>query len=95
MHSRTHAEIAAMKGRELSPESADYLMIEAVQRGVLPASQLPRVMQSYERPAPRSSLPGPPGRHQRLHRGREVAEPSVQVETSFRLASTFRSALAL
>lgn len=96
MQSRTHAEIAAMKARDLSPESADHLMVEAVRRNVLPASQLPRVMQSYERPAHEEFAPR--NAWSLFNAFTEVAKsrsPRVQVETSLRLASTFRSALAL
>jgi hypothetical protein len=34
-----------MKARELSVGAADHLMIEALRRDVLPASQLPQIIQ--------------------------------------------------
>jgi hypothetical protein len=46
MRNRIHAEIAAMKARELSVDAADHLMVEAVRRDVLPASNLPRVIEA-------------------------------------------------
>jgi hypothetical protein len=96
MQGRIHGEIAAMKARELSPELADHLLVEAVRRNVLPASHLPQVMEAWEHPrheefAPRTAW-------SLLNAFTEVGKsrsPRVQMESGLRLSSTFRSALAL
>lgn len=96
MQSRIHAEIAAMKARELSPEAADHLLVEGIRRNVLPASQLPQVIDAWERPkheefAPRTAW-------SLFNAFTEVGKsrsPRVQMDSGLRLATTFRSALAL
>lgn len=96
MQSRIHAEIGAMKARTLSTETADHLLVEAVRRNVLPASHLPRVIEAWEQPvhdafAPRTAW-------SLYNAFTEIAKSRsarVQVDMSLRLASTFRTALAL
>ncbi len=96
MQSRIHAEIAAMKARELSAEAADHLLVEAVRRNVIPASNLPKVIEAWEKPthaefAPRNAW-------SLFNAFSEVAKsrsPRVQMDSGLRLARTFRSALAL
>lgn len=39
-----------MKARGLSAETADHLMVEAVRKNALPASNLPKVIQAWEKP---------------------------------------------
>ena len=96
MQSRIHAEIAAMKDRELSPETADHVMVETVRRNVLPASSLPKVIDAWEQPAHEDFVPRTAW--SLFNAFTEVAKsrsPRVQMESGLRLASTFRSALAL
>lgn len=47
---KTVAEIVFMKASELGAQEANYLMVEAIRRNVLPASLLPRVLDAWERP---------------------------------------------
>jgi hypothetical protein len=96
MRSRIHAEIAAMKGQELSPEMADHLMVEAVRRNVLPASNLPKVIDAWERPAHEEFAPRTAW--SLFNAFTEVSKsrsPRVQIDNCLRLVRTFRSALAL
>lgn len=50
LRERMDADIAAMKAREMSDPEAHHLMVEAVRRHVVPASQLPRVLAAWEKP---------------------------------------------
>src|SRR5437870_12734486 len=50
MRERIDGEIAAMKARELLPVQAHHLMVEAMRSDVLPASRLPKVLESWEEP---------------------------------------------
>lgn len=96
MQSRIHAEIAAMKARELSGEAADHLMVEAVRRNVLPASNLPKVIQAWERPAHPEFAPRTAWSLFNAFTDVDKSRsPRVQMEAGLRLSSTFRSALAL
>lgn len=96
MQSRIHAEIAAMKERDLAPETADHLMVEAVRRSVLPASHLPKVIAAWERPAHEAFAPRTAW--SLFNAFTEVTKsrsPRVQMDAGLRLSGTFRSALAL
>lgn len=96
MQGRIHAEIAAMKGRELSPETADHLMVEAVRRNVLPASQLPQVIGAWERPAHEAFAARTAwSLYNAFTEVSKSRSPRVQMDAGLRLASTFRSTLAL
>ncbi len=96
MRSRIHAEIAAMKERELSPETADHLMVEAVRRNVLPASNLPKVIEAWEKPAHEAFAPRTAwSLFNAFTETQKSRSPRVQMDSGLRLASTFRSALAL
>jgi hypothetical protein len=96
MQSRIHAEIAAMKERELSLETADHLMVEAVRRKVLPASHLPKVIAAWERPAHEEFAPRTAwSLFNAFTEIQKSRSPRVQMDSGLRLASTFRSALAL
>jgi hypothetical protein len=50
LQSRIHAEIAEMKECELHVKSTDHFMVEAVRQNALPASQLPKVIDAWEKP---------------------------------------------
>jgi len=94
MQSRIHEEIAVMKERELTDESADHLMVEAVRNNVLPASQLPKVMDAWERPVHAEFLPRTAW--SLMNAFTEVAKsrsPRVQVESGLRLSAVFRAAV--
>jgi len=54
---RKDAEIAAMRIRELPPAHAHHLMVEAIRANVLPASRLPKVMESWEEPKHEEFVP--------------------------------------
>ena len=96
MQSRIHAEIAAMKARELSPETADHLMVESIRRGVIPASQLPLVMEAWNRPQHEEFKPDTAwSLFNAFTEVQKSRSPRVQMESGLRLSSTFRSALAL
>ncbi len=96
MQSRIHAEIAAMKVRELSTETADHLMVEAVRRNVLPASNLPRVMEAWEKPAHETFAPRTAwSLFNAFTETQKSRSPRVQMDAGLRLSSTFRIALAL
>jgi hypothetical protein len=93
MQDRIHQEIAAMRDQEISAETADHLMVEAVRTNVLPASQLPRVMEAWERPLHTEFLPRTAW--SLFNAFTEVAKsrsPKVQMETGLRLSEVFRSA---
>jgi hypothetical protein len=50
MRVRMDAEIAAMKARTLSEMEAHHLMVEVIQRHVVPASRLPRLLTAWRYP---------------------------------------------
>ena len=96
MQSRIHQEIEGMKARELSAEAADHLMVEAVRRNVLPASNLPRVIDAWEKPiheefAPRTAW-------SLFNTFTEIAKsrsPRHQMEGTLGLTRIFRTVLSL
>lgn len=51
MRERMDAEIAAMKGAELTERDAHHLMVEAIRTHVVPASQLPKILAGWRKPA--------------------------------------------
>ncbi len=96
LQSRIHAEIAAMKARELSPEIADHLMVESIRRGVIPASHLPLVMEAWNRPRHEEFKPDTAwSLFNAFTEVQKSRSPRIQMDSGLRLASTFRSALAL
>jgi hypothetical protein len=96
MQSRIHAEIASMKEHELSTEAADHLLVEAVRRDVLPASQLPRVIAAWEKPKylefqPRTAW----SLYNAFTEVQKSRSPRVQMDSGLRLSRVFRRALDL
>jgi len=94
MQSRIHGEITAMKAQELSPEAADHLLVEAVRRNVLPASNLPKVIEAWEKPrheefASRTAW----SLYNAFTEVGKSRSPRVQMESGLRLIRTFRSEL--
>jgi len=96
MQSRIHAEIADMKTRELSAEAADHLMVEAVRRNVLPASNLPKVIEAWEKPAHTEFSPRTAW--SLFNAFTEVGKsrsPRIQMDSGLRLSRSFRHVLGL
>jgi hypothetical protein len=96
MQSRIHAEIATMKARELLPEGADHLLVEAVRRNALPASRLPKVLDAWEKPrheefAPRTAW----SLFNAFTEVQKTRSARAQVEDGLRLSHLFRTALPL
>ncbi|MFH1680622.1 MAG: DUF932 domain-containing protein [Candidatus Eisenbacteria bacterium] len=94
MQSLIHEEIAAMKARDLSPETADHLMVEAVRKNVLPASHLPKVMEAWERPkheefAPRTAW----SLYNAFTEILKSRSARAQMEGTLRLTQVFRQTL--
>ncbi len=90
MQSRIHEEIAAMKAWELSPETADHLLVEAVRKNVLPASHLPKVMEAWERPkheefAPRTAW----SLYNAFTEAQKSRSARAQIEETLRLTRVF------
>lgn len=85
-----------MTARDLSVDAADHLMVEAVRRDVLPTSNLPKVIEAWERPAHEEFAPRTAW--SLFNAFTEVSKsrsPRVQMDSGLRLSSTFRNALAL
>lgn len=96
MQGRIHEEIATMKERELSEETADHFMVEAVRKIVLPASQLPKVMEAWERPVHAEFLPRTGwSLFNAFTEVQKSRSPRAQVEGSLRLSLLFREELSL
>lgn len=96
MRSRIAEETAAMKARELTPEWADHLLVESVRRNALPASQLPKVLEAWERPrheefAPRTAW----SLYNAFTEVQKSRSPRAQMEDTLRLTQVFRTALCL
>ncbi len=96
MRARSDGEIAAKKAREIGPETAHHLMVEAIRASVLPASRLPKVIEAWEEPAHEEFSPRTAW--SLFNAFTEVAKtsaPRTQMEGSLRLASLFRRELKL
>ena len=96
MQSRIHAEITAMKERVLGPETADHLMVEAVRRNALPASQLPKMIDAWEKPkheefAPRNAW----SLFNAFTEVQKTRSARAQVEDGLRFSQLFRDVLVL
>lgn len=96
MQNRIHAEIASMKLLDLSVDSADHLIVEAIRRSALPASHLPKVMAHWDQPghaefAPRTAW----SLFNAFTESLKSRSPRAQVESGLALQQYFRSALAL
>jgi hypothetical protein len=96
LQSRIHEEIAAMKARELSPETADHLLVEAIRRSALPASNLPRVIAAWETPlhpefAPRTAW----SLFNAFTEIQKSRSPRAQMEDTLRVTGVFRRVLGL
>ena len=93
---RIDGEIAAMKARELPRVQAHHLMVEAIRSDVLPASRLPKVLESCEEPQHQEFLPRTAwSLFNAFTEVQKAAGPRAQIEGSLRLSSLFRSQLQL
>ncbi len=95
MRERMDAEIAAMKARTLSEMEAHHLMVEAIGKHVVPASQLPKILNAWRYPVHKEFT----GRtawslynvFTELVKSRS---PRAQVEGTLRLSRVFREVAA-
>jgi hypothetical protein len=97
LQERAVSEIAHLKARELEPQEADHLMVEAIRGNALPASQLPKVLERWEHPA-MPELFGGRNAWLLFNAFTEVLKsrsPRAQMEGSLRLSGIFRRGLAL
>lgn len=95
MRERIDAEIAAMKVRELTPAHAHHLMVEAVKANVLPASRLPKVIESWEEPRHEEFTPRTAwSLFNAFTEIQKAAGPRGQMEGSLTLSSLFRRELS-
>lgn len=96
MQSRIDAEIGAMRSWKVTTEAADHLMVEAVRRTVLPASQLPKVIAAWEQPAHEEFAPRTAwslyNAFTEVQKGRS---PRSQVENGLKLSALFRESASL
>lgn len=96
MRDRTDGEIAAMKVRELPPADAHHLMVEAVKADVVPASQLPKVIEAWEEPRHEEfALRTAWSLFNAFTEVQKGAPPRAQMERSLRLSALFRRELQL
>lgn len=96
MKTRMSGEIESMKAKQLTPELAHHLMVQAVRKNALPASKLPKVIDHFDDMHPENfgdktawslfnSFTGVIG----------AQSPQLQMDNTLRLSSVFREALAL
>ncbi|MBP6965780.1 MAG: DUF932 domain-containing protein [Armatimonadetes bacterium] len=96
LQGRIHAEVAAMKARELLPEKADHLIVEAIRRRALPASNLPRVLDAWDRPRHEEFMPRTAwSLYNAFTETAKSRSPRAQVEGTLRLTRAFRDLLSL
>lgn len=96
MQSRIHAEVAAMRSWKLTTEAADHLMVESLRRSVLPASNLPKVIDAWERPAHEEFAPRTAwSLYNAFTETQKSRSPRVQVENGLRLSALFRESAQL
>lgn len=92
---RMTTEIESMKARYLTPETAHHLMIQAVRKGALPASRLPKVIEQYDDPGRTDFEP-----HTAWSLFNSFTavigqqSPALQMDNTLRLTGVFRDALA-
>jgi uncharacterized protein DUF932 len=94
MEARQGAEIEAMKRQELLVPEADHVILEAFRAAVVPASNLPKVLDAWEKPkhpefAPRTAW-------SLYNAFTEVAKsrsPRAQIQDTLRLTHVFRRVL--
>jgi uncharacterized protein DUF932 len=94
METRQAEEIGAMKGRELPAPEADHLILEALRAAVVPASNLPKVLDAWERPkhpefAPRTAW----SLYNAFTEVVKSRSPRAQIEDTLRLTCVFRRVL--
>jgi len=86
--------VAAMKARELPPPQAHHLMVEAIRADVLPASQLPKVLEAWEEPRHQEFRPRTAwSLFNAFTEVQKGSGPRAQMEGSLRLSALFRQEL--
>lgn len=90
LRTRIDEDVAAMKARTLAASQAHHLMVEAVRRHVLPASQLPRVLSAWDKPkhsefAPRTAW----SLYNAFTEVTKSRSPRFQMEGTLRLRKVF------
>jgi hypothetical protein len=101
MKDKMTQEIDQMKTRELTPYLADHLLIEAVRKNAIPASKLPKVMETWD-----NSIVDPESPTFIAQRTAwslfnaftnvsKSRSPADQIDGTLRLTDVFRTALAL
>jgi hypothetical protein len=95
LQQRQDTEIARMKALVLEPRDADYLLVESVKQGVLPASNLPKVVEAWENP---KYPPFEPRTAWSLYNAFSEVEksrsPRLQMQNTLALSRLFREELA-
>jgi len=94
MRSRIDEEIAAMKTWVLPVDIAHHLLILAVKRMVVPASQLPRVLHHWERPKNEEFLPRTAwSLFNAVTEVTKSRSPRAEMDAGLRLSEIFRDAV--
>jgi len=94
MTARTGEEIERMRQRELNVIDADHMLVESVRRNILPASNLPKVLDAWETP-PHAEFE-PRTAWSLFNAYTEVlksASPQNQMRNTLKLSELFRSAV--
>jgi hypothetical protein len=96
LHERMDAEIGAMKAQELDDRDAHHLMVEAIRAQVVPASQLPKVLNVWRHPIHEDFRPRTSwslfNTFSELVKSRS---PRAQMDGTLRLTDVFRQTLNL
>lgn len=96
MKQRMAEDIHQMEIRHLDEPIAHHLMVEAIRRGVLPASRLPKVIEAWDSPQHEEFKPR--NAWSLFNAFTEVAKarsPADQMDSTLRLTQVFREGLAL
>jgi hypothetical protein len=92
LRERMDAEIAAMKARDLDERDAHHLMVEAIRAHVVPASQLPKVLNAWRYPVHAEFHPRTAWSLFNVFTEMvKSRSPRAQVEGTLRLTGVFRS----
>jgi hypothetical protein len=96
IRSRMDGTIAAMRHRCLSTELADHLILESIRGGAVPASKLPKVIETWETPLHEEFTPRTAwSLYNAFTEVQKSFSPRQQMEDSLRLTGVFRRVLQL